>query len=139
MVLLRRRGPEHGDDRVADELLQGPAAERDLGRHGVVEPVEHVPHLLGVERAGQRGRPHQVGEQHGGQLSLPGSRLPLDRGRAHGAEPGALREGSRTLSAGGHGSLIIVLRDRRNRAPSAPRGSAAALEAGRIGDLGPLL
>ena len=50
VVLLGCGRAEHGDDRVADELLDRSAAERDLRFHRVVEAVEQVARVLRVER-----------------------------------------------------------------------------------------
>ena len=70
MVLLRRGRSEHCDNRVADELLERPPAERDLRFHRIVEAVEQVARVLGIERAAQLRRANQVGEEDRRQLSL---------------------------------------------------------------------
>jgi hypothetical protein len=53
VVLASRRRAKHGHDCVADELFHGAATERDLGRHRIVEAVEEVARVLGVERAAE--------------------------------------------------------------------------------------
>ncbi len=70
VVLLGCGRAEHGDDRVADELLHRPAAQRDLGLHRVVEAVEQVARVLGVERRAQLRRADEVGEQDRRELAL---------------------------------------------------------------------
>ena len=70
MVFLGRGSAEHGDDGVADELLDRPAAERDLRLHRVVEAVEQVARVLRVERRAQLRRADEVGEQDGRELAL---------------------------------------------------------------------
>ena len=50
VVLLGCGRTERGDDRVADELLDRSAAERDLRFHRVVKAVEQVARVLRVER-----------------------------------------------------------------------------------------
>ena len=70
VVLLGRGRAEHGDDRVADELLDRSAAERDLRFHRVVEAVEQVARVLRVERRAQLRRADEVGEQDRCELAL---------------------------------------------------------------------
>ena len=80
MILPRRGRSEDGNDRVADELLDSASTERDLRRHRIVEAVEEVASVLGVERAAELGGSDQVGEQHRRKLSLLDGWLGLDRG-----------------------------------------------------------
>ena len=70
VVLLGCGRAEHGDDRVADELLDRSAAERDLRLHRVVEAVEQVARVLRVERRAQLRRADEVGEQDRRELAL---------------------------------------------------------------------
>ena len=57
VVLLGGRRAEDRDDGVADELLDRPAAERDLGLHGVVELLQGIARVLGIELVAERGGP----------------------------------------------------------------------------------
>jgi len=77
VVLLGHRGAEDRDDRVADELLHRPAAERDLGFHRVVEALEEVSRVLGIELGTHRRRADEIGEQDRRQLPLHRSRTAL--------------------------------------------------------------
>ena len=70
VVLLGCGRAEHGDDRIADELLDRPAAERDLGLHRVVEAIEQVARMLRVERRAHLGRADEVGEEDRRELAL---------------------------------------------------------------------
>ena len=70
VILLGGRRTEHGDDRVADELLDRSAAERDLRRHRVVEAVEQVACMFGIERRAELRRADEVGEQDRRELAL---------------------------------------------------------------------
>ena len=80
VVLLGHRGAEDRDDRVADELLDRPAAERDLGFHRVVEALEEVSRVLGIELGTHRRRADEIGEQERRQLPLHRSRIALRYG-----------------------------------------------------------
>ena len=70
VVLLCGGRAEHGDDSVADELLDRSAAERDLRFHRVVETLEQVACVLRVERRAQLRRADEVGEQDRRELAL---------------------------------------------------------------------
>ena len=70
VVLLGGGRAEHGDDRVADELLDRSPAERDLRLHRVVEAVEQIARVLRVERRAQLRRADEVGEQDRRELAL---------------------------------------------------------------------
>ena len=91
VVLVRRRHPEQGDDRIADELLDMAAVPLECRRHRAEVAVHHPPHGLGVELLAELRRPGHVREEHG--HDPPGrGRLVLTphRSRAGGAEPGPL-------------------------------------------------
>jgi len=75
--LLGHRGAEDRDDRVADELLHRPAAERALGFHRVVEALEAVSRVLGIELGTHRRRADEIGVQDRRQLPLHRSRIAL--------------------------------------------------------------
>jgi len=91
VILSGRRRSEDGHDRVTDELLDGPSAEGDLRRHGVVKAIEQIACVLRVERAAELRRADQVGEQDRRELALLGGRPGLDRGRAARTKAGVLR------------------------------------------------
>ena len=84
--------PEHGQDRVAHELLEEPAVSFDLLAQAIEGPVDDGLDHLGVLSLRHGRRPNQVGEQRRGELPLPpGRRRGLGQGgRAGQAEAGAL-------------------------------------------------
>jgi hypothetical protein len=63
IVLVRAWDPEHGQNRVADELLGDAAETFDLGVDEPEEPALDVTHVLRVETLAERGRARQIGEQ----------------------------------------------------------------------------
>ncbi len=63
VVLVRTREPEHGHDRIADELLDAPTVPADRGPRRVEVPADHLVEGFGVQPMRQVGRPRQVGEQ----------------------------------------------------------------------------
>ena len=67
--------PPHGHDRVADELLDGAAVERDDPPAGLEVAREQLAHLLRVSRLGQRREPDQVREEHRYEPALGRRRL----------------------------------------------------------------
>ena len=75
VVLLGGRRAEDRDDGVADELLHRPAAERDLGFHGVVELLQEISRVLGIEFVAERGGADEIGEQKRRQLPLHCTRI----------------------------------------------------------------
>jgi hypothetical protein len=102
MILVGDGGPKGGDDRVADELLDGASAERNLGGHRLVEAVEEVTGVLRVERATQLGRSDEVGKQNARELALPRGRFGLERRRAARTETRAFRQRRRAVRAASH-------------------------------------
>ncbi len=100
VILLRRRCAEDGDDRVTDELLDGAAPERDLGRHRVVEAIEQVTRMLRIEGPAEFRRADEIREEEGCELPLTRGGLRLGRGRARRAEPCTLRQSGSADSAG---------------------------------------
>jgi hypothetical protein len=72
VILERRRCAEGRHHRVAGELLDRPACPVHLGGHRVVEALELGPRALRVLIGGERRRPDEVGEEHGGELALVG-------------------------------------------------------------------
>ncbi len=77
IVLVRDRGAERGDHRVADELLHRPAEPVDLLGHRVEVGTQHGAQVLGIQARRHLGRGGQVGEEHGDDLAL----LDLHAGR----------------------------------------------------------
>src|SRR4029450_5620145 len=65
VVVVAGGEAEHGQDGVADILLQGAAEAPDLGGQAAEGLVEQIPGRLGVEGGDQAGRVDQVGEEHG--------------------------------------------------------------------------
>ena len=47
VVLVHRRDPEHGHDRVPDQLVQGATDALDLGAQPGVERAQHGPDVFG--------------------------------------------------------------------------------------------
>ena len=93
------RHPEHGEHRVADVLLDGPAVLLQ-GRASHLEERRETPaELLRVEVRGHLGRADQVGEDHRRELSLRAGKLP-ERRAARGAEPRVITRRSTAMSTG---------------------------------------
>ena len=63
IVVVRLGDAEDRHDRVADELLDGPAAVTDHARGGGVIGGHDRPDVLGIAGVGERGRARDVGEQ----------------------------------------------------------------------------
>jgi hypothetical protein len=70
IVLMRQRHPEHADDRVADELLDGSPEPRDRSGHGLEERGVDTTQLLRIEPRREFRRGFQVSEEDGHDLSL---------------------------------------------------------------------
>jgi hypothetical protein len=70
VILLCARGTEDRDDRIADELLDRAAAERDLSFHRVVKTLQEISRVLGIEFVAERGGADEIGEQDRRQLPL---------------------------------------------------------------------
>ena len=88
IVLVQMRNPEHGHDRVADELLDGAAVMLQDPPHLLEVALEHSPQQLRVDLLAQRGRTGDVGEDDGDELpELPSlNSLGPERRAAFGAE-----------------------------------------------------
>ncbi len=121
VVFVGLSHPEHRHHRVADELLDHPAARLDRRRPQGEVAVEHGADVLGVEPLRHLGEADQVGEEGGDQLALLGHRrvesgdaLPhrahtrLDDGIAEGLPlrfqrlDGGAQPGSLVRGPGGH-------------------------------------
>ncbi len=70
VVLVRLRRPEQGQDRIAAELLEGPAVPLELGPHARVVRSDERLDVLGIELLGARGRTDEVDEDRGDHLAL---------------------------------------------------------------------
>ena len=62
VVLVHRRKPEHGHDRVPDELLDDTAVPLELGAHGVEVAGHHLPQRLRVELLAHGRGSLEIGE-----------------------------------------------------------------------------
>ena len=108
VVLVRLRGPEQGQDRIAAELLERPAVALELGPHPRVIGSDQGFDIFRVELLGARGRADQVDEDRSDHLALLARRQRRrrgvdKRGAALEAEPsflGILRPACRTRAHG---------------------------------------
>ena len=75
IVLVSGRRAEERHHRVADELLDRPAAPLELRAQPRVVRLEHGAHVLGVELLGPRREADEVGEEDGHDLALLPGRL----------------------------------------------------------------
>jgi hypothetical protein len=83
VVVVAGREAEHGEDGVADVLLQGAAEAADLGGQAPEGLGQEISGGLGVERLDQAGGVDQVGEQDGQDPALvDAAQQPLPAGRA---------------------------------------------------------
>ena len=97
IVLVRDRGAEDRHHGIADELLDGAAADLQLGPEPVVERTQNRLDVLGVERVRPRGEADKVGEQDAHDLPLP-ARPAHASSLEPGIDPAGVR--CRTPSAG---------------------------------------
>ena len=91
IVLVRVGGPEHGHDRVPDELLDEAVVALDRSRQLPEQIGLKRANLLRVQGLGERGEPRQVREQDGDQP-------PVALGLAIAGRAGA---GERAVARGG--------------------------------------
>ena len=70
VVATCKRRAEDGHDRIADELLDGPAARLDLLTYACEVRRQDRAHVLGVEALGARREADEVGEEHCDDLAL---------------------------------------------------------------------
>ena len=113
IVLVDGRHPEHGNDGIADELLDRAAVPLERRLHRIEVAPHHAPQRLGVEQLAERGRAGDVREDDGDHLARLGiARSRIERLAARAAEPclavvaapaGATNHGV-TLRRGGAGS-----------------------------------
>jgi hypothetical protein len=119
VVVVGGGDPEHGEQRVAHVLVDRPAV---VGHDLTEAPeggVHRAGHGLGVGALGQRGEPHHVGEEDGGQLAL----LHGHRGRRR-------RTLQRRAALAAEVRPLRVQRRARRAAEAGQRRPAAAAEAG---------
>ena len=87
VVLVQRRESEHRHDRVADELLHGPAVVFDRRLHRVEVAGHHAPDRLRIEPVAESGRADEIGEDDRDDLAdLRRVRRRAERGSARAAE-----------------------------------------------------
>ena len=92
VVLVQHGDSEDGHDGVPDELLDRPFVALDDRLHLVEVPAHHASQRLGVELLAERGRPGDVGEDHGHDLADVSGGLGGGQGRrARAAECEPLR------------------------------------------------
>src|SRR5439155_20188825 len=72
VVLGGRRSTPNGHHRVADELLDGAAVQRDQPLAAVEVAGEQLPRVLGVAALGERREADEIGEEHRDELPLGG-------------------------------------------------------------------
>ena len=89
---MRERRAEHGHDRIANELLHGPAKALELCPEPQVVRRQHGADILGVHLLGAGREPDEIGEQDRDDLSLFLGLCPSCRERrtACQAEPGSV-------------------------------------------------
>ena len=85
VVLVHGRRPEHGDDRIADELLDRAATPLELLAYSRVKRRQLGAHILGIEPLRPRRRSDEVAEDDAHDLPL--LHLRLRRRRAGGHTP----------------------------------------------------
>ena len=105
IILMRNGCAEDGHDRVADELLYGPAEALKLPSKLRVVRIEHPAHGLGIELLRLRREADQVGEEDRDDLALLAARSGGGERRSTGmAEAGLLGIRLTACPAGFHGS-----------------------------------
>ena len=106
VVLVDGRHAEHGNDRVADELLDCAAVPFERRLHRVEVAPHHPPQRLGIKPLAERGRVDDVREDDRDHLPRLGRSRPADERRAtRGARlsVGAVLPPARTA---GHGATL---------------------------------
>ena len=109
IVLMHRRNTEDGQDRVADELLDGATVGLDRRAHPLEVAKDELAPDLGIYLLGERRGSDDVREDDRGGLSLLGDRAPdrvsarirpdLKRGRTAGERRAPQAEQKRASSA----------------------------------------
>src|SRR4051812_49229505 len=106
IVLMRDRYAKGGHHRVADELLHRSAGTLDLGRHCLVEAIEHGARSLWILAVSRLRRANQIREEHRDELSLVADRWVLnDRSATSSAEACHCWQLCPTPAAAVHASL----------------------------------
>lgn len=70
VILVDPRHTEDGHDGVAGELLDGATEGLDLLTHLIEEGQEECAEVLGILLGGERGRPHEIGEENRDRFAL---------------------------------------------------------------------
>ncbi len=131
VVLVGDRGPEQGEDAVADDLVDPTPELGDVGDQELEPGVDQPLHPFGVERLGQAGEADDVGEHDGdhpslvpmvGRLRVAARRAEAGPGRDRLAALGALHggESTATIPPRRHRSGRSRDVDVRPRPPEAP-------------------
>ena len=79
VVLVRLRDPEGRHHRVPRELLDDPAVRDHAVRDAVEERLDTAAHDLRIRARHERGRVHEVDEQHRRQLAFHSSSVRTNR------------------------------------------------------------
>ena len=88
VVLVGDRGAEEGDDGVAEQLVDAPTEQLDVGDEALEARLHQALHPLRVEVLGERRVADEVGEQHGDDAPLLERDVGLQHaGPARRAEP----------------------------------------------------
>jgi hypothetical protein len=130
---MRGGDAEDGHDGVADELLHDAAPRRDHRRHRREILREKRAEALGIEPLAESGRPGEVGEEDGDELSLLlRSGEAVEAVTARGAELGTSLA---SAPQDGQGSTSTCPQEGQKRAPA----SISASQAGQTASVGTLL
>ena len=114
VVLVGSGCTEQGEHAVAEDLVHPAAVGVHVGHQALHATVDQPAHLLGVAMLGQRGEPHDVGEQHGHHATLV---TPAESGRR---QRRTARGTERCPRGGGSGAARTVHVDVRR--PVGPGG-----------------
>ena len=113
IVLVRRRCPVNGDDRVADELLDRAPVPLEDRLRGLEVARHDLPQALGVDPLAERRRARDVAEEDGDRLSdLANGSGFRNRRTARVAEPRALAVCGSTRRTDGHLDASLGSRSR---------------------------
>ena len=130
VVLVHGRHAEDGHDRVADELLHGPAVALDDRLRRLEVARHHPAQALGVDPLAERGRAGHIAEEDGDDLARLPRGFGLGERRAAGvAEPRALA-GSRPRSSGRRACASLGSRVTSSLWPS-PTSSCTSRRSGK--------
>ena len=120
VVLVHDRHAEDRHDRVADELLHGPAVALDDHLRRLEVAGHHPAQALRVDPLAERGRAGHVAEEDGDDLARLADEARLgERGAAGVAEPGALPILRSAAGADDHGASL-GMSQHRHRSRTGP-------------------